>query len=352
MNAGKTGYTVLDLFCGCGGASLGFRQAGFKIVGAVDIDESACATYQRNLGLRPLQADLRLLDGRKLLEALELRRGDVDVVVGCPPCQSYSCLHRTRSNGNEGGNYLIYAFVKIVRELRAPVVVMENVPGLTSRREFSDYLKEMEKMGYSSHYSILNAKDFGVPQVRKRLVCISFKDRSGFPEVDFSEYFSNRVTTVRDAIGDLPPIGAGEKHPTIPNHRARSHSERVMRIIAAIPKDGGSRKDLPRWMWLDCHRRLEENGGGAENVYGRMWWDRPAPTITTRCTTPSSGRFIHPEQDRSITPREAARLQTFPDNFVFPDSFAAAERLIGNAFPPKFVANCVAPFIRAHDHLI
>jgi DNA (cytosine-5)-methyltransferase 1 len=348
----KTSYTVLDLFCGCGGASLGFRQAGFRLVGAVDIDESACTTYQRNLGLSPLRADLRLLDCPTLLKAFELGRGDVDVVVGCPPCQSYSSLHRTRSNVDEGGNYLLHTFAKIVGELKAPVVVMENVPGLARRREFFNYLKKMENMGYSSYHSILNAKDFGVPQNRRRLVCISFRTRSVFPETDFSEFYLNLVATVRDAIGDLPPVGAGQAHPTIPNHKARSHSERVMRMIAAIPKDGGSRKDLPRRMWLDCHRRLEKNGGGAESVYGRMWWDRSAPTITTRCTTPSSGRFIHPEQDRSITPREAARLQTFPDSFIFPDSFATAERLIGNAFPPTFVANCVAPFLQVHDHLM
>jgi len=151
--------------------------------------------------------------------------------------------------------------------------------------------------------------------------------------------------TVRDAIENLPLLNPGESCPSIPNHVARNHSPKVLKLIKNIPRDGGSRKSLPPDLWLPCHLNLiKERGGGAESVYGRMSWDKPDPTITCRCTTPSSGRFLHPNQDRAITPREAASLQTFPDDFEFPKIFTQAERLIGNAVPPTLTPILVKSF--------
>ena len=282
------------MFCGCGGASLGFRLAGCEVVGASDVDGEACETYRRNLGLTPLRTDLRRATSAQLLEAFGLGRGDVDVVVGCPPCQPYSSLHNTRGNGSHDGLGTLGAFARLVDEIRPLAVVLENVPGLASRPLFSAYLRKMSRLGYVSRYSVLNAVDYGVPQNRRRLVCVSI--RTVKASLDWSADAGRvpEVRTVRDAIGDLPPLRAGEAHPEVPNHRARSHCERVMRLIRAVPKDGGSRRDLPKDLWLRCHLELERDGGGAENVYGRIRWDEPAPTMTTRCTTPSSGRFLHP----------------------------------------------------------
>ncbi|KXA92556.1 hypothetical protein AKJ64_02830, partial [candidate division MSBL1 archaeon SCGC-AAA259E17] len=149
------------------------------------------------------------------------------------------------------------------------------------------------------------------------------------------------------AIGDLPPLEAGESS-SISNHEARKHQRKTIERFKHIPKDGGSRKDMPEELWLDCHKGVD----GADSVYGRMWWDEPAPTLTTRCTSPSSGRFIHPEQHRGITIREAARIQTFPDDYVFPNNKKSASQLIGNAVPPKLISEIVKRFYLENEGVI
>jgi len=350
---------AVDLFCGVGGASLGLQLAGFQVLGAVDIDNLATEVYSRNLGLEPLRGDLRKLSYRDVLEHFGLSKDDVTLLVGCPPCQAFSTLRRTRPwRGNEPRDELLLAFLKHIEEGRPNVVVFENVPGIVSLDEgayLKLYLEEMRKMGYGTVFKVVRAADYGVPQFRRRVFAFSVlgakSDDLVVPNPTHSD--PSRVDengklpwkTVRDAISDLPPLEPGEEDPSIPNHRARKHGEKVLRIIRSLPKNGGSRKDLPEDLWLPCHVKLI-NKGGAESVYGRMWWDKPAPTMTTRCTTPSSGRFVHPEQDRAITPREAARLQTFPDWFTFPREFASAERLIGNAVPPDLLRVLVDGFFK------
>jgi DNA (cytosine-5)-methyltransferase 1 len=355
-------YSVIDLFCGCGGGSLGLKLADCDIVGAVDIDPIACKLYSENLSLEPLCGDLRNLGGTEILKHYGLRKGDIDIIIGCPPCQSFSSLRRTRGLPKENGTLLV-SFIKRIQEIRPRLVVFENVPGITTLGEgkyLRLYLKQMDKMGYSSVWGILDAADYGVPQHRKRVLVFSVNGENGGQGLIMPQplYFNPRKAaeigkppwiTVREAIHSLPPLKPGESDPTIPNHKARRHSPRVLEIIRNVPKDGGSRKSLPRHLWLECHRELDN--GGAESVYGRMWWDRPSPTITSRCTCPSSGRFIHPEQDRAITPREAARLQSFPDSFIFPSEIGLAEKYIGNAVPPIFISNLFQSFISRHDGL-
>ena len=218
----------------------------------------------------------------------------------------------------------------------------------------------MHEMGYESVCKILDLADYGVPQHRKRVIAFSVEDANGKEELlmpppthsdpKFVEGGDKLPwVTVRETIADLPSLEPGEQDPLIPNHKARKHTKKVLEIIKNVPKDGGSRKELPRRLWLSCHRKL--SNGGAENVYGRMWWNRPSPTITSRCTCPSSGRFIHPEQDRGITPREAARFQTFPDHIVFPTETASADRYIGNAVPVLSIQNLVRYFVGKHDYL-
>ena len=346
----KSRYTAIDLFQGVGGASLGLESAGFKVVASSDMDPVACDYYWKNLGLKPFCGDLSRITGLDILEVSCLARGEVDLVTGCPPCQGFSSLRRTRHpSGGDERNDLVRVFLERVQEMEPKAVMFENVPGMVKgagSRHFQFYLAKMEKFGYETSWGVVNAADYGVPQFRKRVVALSVKDAGTAPPLPPGSHAKPEALvsdqepwkTVRDAIGDLPPLEQGESHPSIPNHAARKHSRRVSNLIYSIPKNGGSRRSLPREYWLPCHLKLsKEKRGGAENVYGRMWWDRPSPTMTCRCTTPSCGRFLHPEQDRAITPREAARLQTFPDSFVFPEEFCHAERLIGNAVPPALV---------------
>lgn len=340
---------AIDLFCGCGGASLGLKMGGYDVVGAIDNDPTACETYFRNLGLRPICEDLRSFSGQQILEHYDLRKGDIDLVVGCPPCQGFSSLRRTRHpDETDPRKNLVTVFLKRIAEIQPRAVILENVSGIATkdglRYYLGRFLHKMEKMGYRSSWEVINAADYGVAQFRKRVfaLCAKTGNKPVIPAKTHSDpkkCSSSEVwKTVRDKIGNMPKLSQGESCVFIPNHRARTHSPKVLEIIKHIPKNGGSRSDLPRDLWLPCHwKLLSDRGGGAESIYGRMAWDKPGPTMTCRCTTPSSGRFIHPEQDRAITPREAARLQSFPDSFAFPEEFASAERLIGNAVPAELM---------------
>lgn len=336
---------LLDLFCGCGGASLGFKLAGCKVAGAIDIDAIACETFERNLKVKPIQGDLRTVHGPQILSEFGLKRGDVDIVVGCPPCQGFSSLRRTtKRNEIDARDDLVMIFAERIAEIQPRMVVFENVSGITSGRGkafLEIFFQKMKKLGYKAVSGIVNVADYGVPQIRKRLIALFIKeeDRSAdelsLPKQTHSDprLAENMCLppwlTVKDAIGDLPPLESGEAAQHPPNHVACKHTPKVLEIIRNIPKSGGSRSSLPKELWLPCHKDLD----GAENVYGRMSWSKPGPTITSRCTTPSCGRFIHPEQDRAITPREAARLQSFPDYFVFNGTLAATTKHIGNAKP-------------------
>jgi len=341
---------LLDLFCGCGGASLGFKLAGCKVAGAIDIDASACETFERNLKVKPIQGDLRTVHGPQILNEFDLKKGDVDIVVGCPPCQGFSSLRRTTKRDEvDARDDLVMIFAERIAEVQPRIVVFENVSGIAGGRGrvfLEIFFRKMKKLGYVAVSGIVNAADYGVPQIRKRLVAlfIEEEDRSAdelvLPKQTHSDPRLAESTclpswlTVRDAIGDLPPLESGEAALHPPNHVACKHTPKVLEIIRNIPKDGGSRSSLPKELWLPCHRDLD----GAENIYGRMSWSKPGPTITSRCTTPSCGRFIHPEQDRAITPREAARLQSFPDYFVFNGTLAATTKHIGNAMPVNLTA--------------
>lgn len=337
---------AIDLFCGCGGASLGLKMAGCNVVGAVDNNPVACETYHKNLGLKPICENLRHFTGQQILSHYDLVKGDIDLVVGCPPCQGFSSLRRTRySEGTDARKSLVNVFLNRIKEIQPRAVIFENVMGLASkeglRYYLNPFLKKMEKMNYKTCWGIINAADYGVPQMRKRvfaLCVIGLSKPVILPKTHSNPLLNDAPAiwkTVHDQIGDMPKLLPGQDCPSFPNHHARNHSLGVLEIIKHIPKNGGSRKSLPEHLWLPCHLKLQ--GKGAESIYGRMTWDKPAPTITCRCTTPSSGRFLHPEQDRAITPREAARLQSFPDSFSFPNSFNKSEILIGNAVPPDLI---------------
>ena len=322
--------TAIDLFAGCGGLTLGLRLAGFRVVGAIEKDALAAESYRVNHPeTRMWRADITSLSPRDLAVALNLRRGDLDLLSACPPCQGFSRL-RTGNGTREVDdprNDLAFEFVRFVDEFRPKAAIMENVPGMMRDTRLAGIMDKLGQLGYAPSAQTFDAADYGVPQRRRRMILLAGR---GTP-MAFSEPTGTRHT-VSDAIRCLPQAGeSGDALHDWPERR----SPRTMRLIRHIPHDGGSRRDLPDEFQLTCHRNVD----GYKDVYGRMAWGDVAPTITSGCTNPSKGRFLHPVEDRAITLREAALLQSFPLDYRFDldRGKGAAARMIGNAFPPEFV---------------
>lgn len=320
---------AIDLFSGCGGLSLGLKAAGFNIVAAIDNDPLACSTYRLNhKNVALIERDISKTRPSYLRKRLGLRPNELDLLAGCPPCQGFSTLRTLNGNRRvkEPLNDLVFQFMKYVRVFKPKAIMMENVPGLAKDSRLQELIRSLNKFGYRCEARVLNAADFGVPQRRTRMILIALKNRT--------PVFAKRARvsrSVRKAIGTLPRVGAG----TDPLHDyEEKRAVHVVALIKRIPLDGGSRGDLPNEDQLDCHKRCD----GFADIYGRMVWDQPAPTITGGCINPSKGRFLHPRQHRAITLREAALLQGFPKSYKFDLStgrFNVAQ-LIGNAFPPAF----------------
>ena len=329
--------TAIDLFSGCGGLTVGLKISGFKVLGAVDIDPLSIKTYRANhKDVSVWETDIRDLKPAKIKSKLGLRKGDLDLLAGCPPCQGFSTM-RTLNGAfkiDDPRNDLLFEFLRFVKALHPQTVMMENVPGMAKDERFKVFCVRMEKLGYFGDYRILNAAEYGVPQRRKRLVYLAGRRM----EIPFAKRAS-KMKTVQDAIGNLPKAGeSGDPVHDMPEKR----TPRILEMIRRIPKDGGSRTDLPEEDQLNCHKLCN----GFKDVYGRMAWRDVSPTITSGCFNPSKGRFLHPEEDRAITMREAALLQGFPRWYKFPttNSKSAVALMIGNALPP--------PFITAHAKMI
>lgn len=335
-------YTAIDLFCGAGGLTLGLKNAGFKVIAGVENSSIAATTYRANHPkVKLFQCDIREITAEKLLADLKLNPGELDLLAGCPPCQGFSS-HKTRNrlpSNSDARNELVFEFLRFVEITLPKTIMLENVPALAKDWRISMLRESLSALGYvidDQFAQIKDAADFGVPQRRKRLLVKA----SRLGRIKNAE-ISQHKTTVRDAISHLPlPGKSGDDLHDIQEKR----SEKVKQIIFHIPKNGGSRADLPKALWLDCHKRNER---GYRDVYGRMHWDDVAPTITGGCHNPSKGRFLHPDQDRAITLREAAILQTFPEDYKFSlsrgkDSVAL---MIGNALPPMFIEQQAKQYI-------
>ena len=321
---------AIDLFCGCGGLTLGLKQAGFDVVGAVEIDALAAETYRMNHSeVHVWEEDITQLNTQAAMKALKLKKGELDLVAGCPPCQGFSTM-RTLNGGKrikDERNDLIFEFLRFVKDFEPKAIMMENVPGLIDDKRFAKFCKEIESLGYVPNYGVENAADYGVPQRRRRTILLAGK---GF-KIDFAKPVKKKAT-VADAIKKMPKAGkSGDHLHDMPERRTKAVIER----ISKIPKNGGSRTDLPFEEQLDCHKKCD----GFKDVYGRMAWNKQAPTITSGCTNPSKGRFLHPTQNRAITLREAALLQTFPKGYKFPKDRGKGDiaLMIGNALPPRFI---------------
>ncbi len=323
--------SALDLFSGCGGLSSGLSMAGIEVVGAVEQAEAAVRTYKLNFPLTQVwMEDIRHLSPIKVKQSLSLRRGDLFLLAACAPCQGFSRLstRNGRSTTRDPRNSLVGTIAPFVETLLPENVILENVPAARASRFFSSLRGTLRRLGYKIKEDVVDLVKFGLPQHRRRYVVLASRSGSpSWPTLDGAE------RTVRDAIAGLPAVGTSGD----PIHDFEwSPSEKVKQMVKRIPRDGGSRTDLPPEFQLSCHR----NTNGFRDVYGRLSWDRPSVTITGGFVNPSKGRFLHPTEDRPLSPREASLLQGFSPKFAFDPTagkYAIAEQ-IGNAVPPSFSA--------------
>lgn len=324
--------TAIDLFSGAGGLSQGLKQAGFSVVGAVESVPTYAESYKMNHPKTNLKlSDITKIDPFEYMKELGLKAGDLDLLAGCPPCQGYSTIGtRNRGQRNDPRNELVYEVLRFALAFQPKTIMMENVPALDKDNRLKHLVEELEKIGYNVDHKVLKMSNYGVPQSRRRMIMLA--SRFDDIEVVKQELDEDKMATVREAIAFLPVAGkSGDRlHDTLSNP-----TEKVKNLITMIPKNGGSRTDLGEEYQLECHKRTN----GFRDVYGRMAWDKPSPTITGGCNNPSKGRFLHPEENRVITLREAALLQTFPKDyqFSFNSGKAGVAMMIGNALPPAFI---------------
>ncbi len=322
---------VVDLFSGCGGLSYGFhkRTEVFNVVGAVDFDQHSNKTYETNFGLKPIQLDIETATADDFFDVFKMKKEQPLVLVGGPPCQGFSS-HKKKDKRIDGRNSLVVKYAEIGVDCGADVIVMENVPDLFANKHWEHYSAAksiLQQHGYSISSGVISMAEFGVPQDRFRAVVIAAK--AGTVPLPLGTVSRNDFSTVRNAIAHLPALAAGEKCSVDPMHITSRHRKETIEIFKQVPKDGGVR---PKGVGPDCLDRVK----GFSDVYGRLMWDRPSVTITARCRTPSCGRFLHPEQNRGLTVREAALLQGFPRDFFFEGPFDDKYKQIGNAVPPPF----------------
>lgn len=335
--------TAVDLYSGSGAVTAALKRRHFRVVAAVDNDKIACATYRLNHPrTRMIEDDIRMVDPEDIRD-IDLGGHDLDLLVVCAPCQPFSSQNRKR--GADQRSTLILEAGRFARVLRPKVIFFENVPGLAAHAELLEKLKQELGKDYTlGTPERVDAADFGVPQRRVR--CIMMATRGAKPpSVPEPTTPKGRRATVKQAIGHLPPLKTGEKHGTDTLHAARRHQEIALRRLAAVPKDGGSRSALPADLGLACHAAVGSNK--FSDVYGRMSWNDVAPTLTTGCTDITRGRFAHPRDDRAISAREAALLQTFPEGYQFLGNLSEVQVQIGNAVPVKLVEALTPTFRQA-----
>lgn len=338
---------VVDLFCGIGGLTHGFELEGLDVVAGVDFDDTCVYGYERNNSAKFIHKDISDFTSSEL-DTL-FGNSELKILVGCAPCQPYSGLNRKKGAGRN--KTPLEKFAELVKDTQPHIVSMENVRGLANKDkypEFSNFLQVLEENKYEVSYRVVDTSDYGVPQRRNRLVLLASK----LGKISLLEpTHIDKKVTVREAIGHLDPIKDGETSKKDKLHKARQLSPLNKARIQATPKNGGNAQSWDESLLPDCYKR--ESGSTYKNtVYGRMRWDEPAPTMTTQCTGLGNGRFGHPDQDRAITLREAALIQTFPEDYQFvPENGEVVTRhvakFIGNAVPVR-LGVIIAKSIKAH----
>lgn len=331
-------FSVVDLFCGVGGLSHGLIRKALEVSAGVDFDSSCKYAYEVNNKAKFVYKNITHLSAQELSSLYKPNKRRI--LVGCAPCQPFSIYNHKKAEEtakNEDGKWnLLYSFGKLIDETLPDIVSMENVPLLMKFNNgsvFNDFLSILRKNEYYVSYKVVNAQEYNVPQRRRRLILLASK--LGKIELCDSMCTDGKYKTVRETIASLPAIKGGEICEKDRLHYARKLGEKNLQRIRAT-KEGGSWKDWDESLRLECHKR--EGGASFRSVYGRMLWDDVAPTMTTYCIGLGNGRFGHPVQDRAISLREAALLQSFPMNYKFIDpnvkfSSAVIARQIGNAVP-------------------
>ena len=335
---------VFDLFCSIGGLTYGLKRAGMAVNAGLDIDGSCHYAYENNCKATFIEADIReisFLDISKYFNDAEYR-----VLVGCAPCQPFSS-HTAKMKSYESDSRwnLIDEFLRIILEGRPEIISMENVPQLMGKPIYNNFKRELADAGYRVSDGVISCADFGVPQSRSRLVMLA----SLLGRIDMPKPAPQKPKTVRQAIGHLAPLDQGQSNEDDSLHVcSRLEPINLKRIRCSKP--GGSWRDWPTELLPDCYKK--DSGLSYGSVYGRMQWDKPAPTLTTQFYRYGTGRYGHPEQDRALSLREGAILQTFPEEYQFvapgeKASFLRIGRQIGNAVPPS-LAYAIGKAITGH----
>lgn len=330
---------AIDFFCGSGGMTYGLSQAGIKVLAGIDIEPECRDTYElNNPGAKFIQADIKKFPIKKLAQLTGIKKRDDNLIfIGCSPCQYWSNMNTNRSKATATMN-LLEDFKRFVDYYRPGYIVIENVPGILKETKGSvlpKFIKFLEDDGYKADYKVVNANNYGVPQTRKRFLLVASRVNK---DIKLPEPERTKLPTIKDFIGKkngFPSIPAGHIDASDFFHTTATLSEKNLKRIRATPHNGGTRlawKDNPE-LQLNAYKDKDDI---FQDIYGRMYWDKPAPTLTTKFYSLSNGRYGHPEEDRGISFREGATLQTFPKNYVFRGSNRTAiARQIGNAVPPE-----------------
>lgn len=339
--------SAIDLFCGIGGLTHGLRKSGIPVVAGFDIDASCAYAYERNNNATFITADISCLSASSVNKYFIAN--STKILVGCAPCQPFSkYTQRYRKNGHKGNKWrLLDSFARIVSELHPEIVSMENVPELAAQSVFNDFVNELKRNAYHVYWKIVFCPDYDVPQSRRRLVLLA--SRLGNIHLIKPFRTPDSYLTVRDTIAKLPVLKAGEMNPEDVLHCATHLSEINLKRIQQS-RQGGTWRDWDETLKLKCHKK--KSGHTYSSVYGRMEWDKPAPTITTQFYGYGNGRFGHPEQDRALSLREGAMLQSFPQNYKFvePGKRISKKELgvhIGNAVPVN-LGKAIGESIKIH----
>ncbi len=340
-------FNVIDFFCGCGGTSAGLRAAGMNIAAGIDFDARAVQTYRLNFPEAVvLQKDVREISEAEIEEIIASRcSGGPLVFSACAPCQPFSRQNRYRSTGDQRAS-LLDELHRFIRRFLPDYILLENVPGMQKVVDgpFPKFLELLKSLGYGMSTRVLNAADYGVPQTRRRLVLLAARGHDvNLPPAEFGDGLQP-YRVVRDAIAKYPPLEHGCRSETVRDHEAARLSDLLYQRISAL-KPGQDRRSWPKELMLRCHKGTS----GHSDVYGRLDWDKPSVTLTTKCISLSNGRFGHPSQNRAISAREAAAIQTFPDDFTFVGSVWEKGRQIGNAVPVLFAKALGRQIIRSEQ---
>lgn len=338
--------TMIDLFAGCGGVTQAFKNKGFRVLSAIEFDHAAAATFRVNHPEVILyEEDIRNIRLQRIIDDCDLVSGELTVLSVCAPCQPFSRQRISNINNKDNRTQLLLQLIRFVNHLKPQMIFMENVAGLAKGKNkpiLSTLITNLrDGLGYSLiEPQILDAAYYGVPQHRKRLfllggrekMSLSFPPQSHFPPELAEKEGLESWKTVRNAFAGITRLASGQQSYQDQLHKARKHTQLNLERLQHIPKNGGSRKSLPKRLQLNCHK----DGVGYNDVYGRLHFDKPSNTLTTGCTNFTKGRFAHPTANRAITLREAARLQTFPDYYKFEGNYDQISTQIGNAVPVRF----------------